>query len=530
MTDITFSCSHKECESSFSTQDELEDHIDEEHTCLICAKIYTEVERKKLQCFNQACPGFCKKCMKDFLNKSEDTGNGKLNCLACDSELNLDYIMSIGLGTSVFRNKAFRKLQEVFLASQKSLLPQTQSYAQYIKDTEDYNKEIKPVFLEKIQSLQREISDLKLIMIQCKPVEGNSGGQFIFPCPEESCTGFIENNGICKLCSKEFCSECRELKSEDHVCNPGILESIKLIKINSKPCPYEDCGVYISKIDGCDQMWCAKCKRFWSWDKEQKLNIVSRQQAHNPEFLAYERRTIGANIRTDVPNCDLVPENSWEILNILKRNRVLNRVFYDYYAYIFSQHINWLINDLRRDPEKTYKKLRADYLLKKIDAKTLDKKLLSTKLKSVKDEKISLILEDYRRSKNLIIKNLLEISEKNKDSERIRLSQEDHLYIYKQDYELFRKQSKYNPPIFLLEIEVVYAIINEIISLDKLYQREIDKITFSMGYKKSLQIRDTYYEVASRRRGFNFYSKKDFIDKSNFVIAAAIDFCKKTKI
>ena len=530
MAEVRFTCKHKDCTLSFTTQEELEDHYEEEHICLICARDYTVKDRKKKKC-NSKCPGFCMRCMKDYLKKSDDNGQDGLKCVSCNTELSFDFVLGLDLGTTTFRNQAFTKLESSFMREQKQLIPQTQGYAQYLKDTEVYNKEVKPVFLKQISDLQEEIRNLRMVLYQSMPVESKSSGLFIFPCPEETCNGFVDGSGVCKLCSKEYCTECREEKKEGHVCDPGILESIKLIKINSKPCPYEDCGVYISKIDGCDQMWCAKCKRFWSWSKEEKLNIVSRHQIHNPEFLAYERRTEGGNVRTDVPHCDLVPDSPWSVIEILKKNKVLYFIFYKYYSVLFSQDLRWTTVNLRVDPEKIYKKIRADYLLKKIDEKTLEKKLLQAKLKITKDEKVSLILEEYMRSKNLLVKNLIEISDKNCQEVIRKMAVPDRPelrpapYIYVSDRHKFRTPKKEDPPICLQEVNTILDLFKEIFKLDEMFQSEIDKITFSMGYKSSFSIKNHYYNRYTRE-GFDMYDPSAAVNLCDYLMVLSIDYYK----
>lgn len=105
--------------------------------------------------------------------------------------------------------------------------------------------------------------------------------QFIAACPSEDCRGFLSTAYKCGVCSKQFCSSCRELKVEGHVCDPALVETIKAIVQNSRPCP--SCGTAISKVDGCDQMYCTLCFTAYSYNTGKVVTGV----IHNPHY--YER-------------------------------------------------------------------------------------------------------------------------------------------------------------------------------------------------------------------------------------------------
>jgi hypothetical protein len=71
-----------------------------------------------------------------------------------------------------------------------------------------------------------------------------------------------------------------------------------MIRQETRPCP--KCGIRISKIDGCDQMWCVSCQTTFSWNSGQ---ILLNTVVHNPHYYEYLRRTNGAIPREagDVP-------------------------------------------------------------------------------------------------------------------------------------------------------------------------------------------------------------------------------------
>jgi dolichol-phosphate mannosyltransferase len=73
-------------------------------------------------------------------------------------------------------------------------------------------------------------------------------------------------------------------KDVEHTCDPGVKETVALIIKESKPCP--KCGERISKIDGCDQMWCIDCHTAFSWATGQLVNGV----VHNPHYYEFLRQ------------------------------------------------------------------------------------------------------------------------------------------------------------------------------------------------------------------------------------------------
>ena len=70
---------------------------------------------------------------------------------------------------------------------------------------------------------------------------------------------------------------------EAHECNPDDVASAQAVRRDAKPCP--KCSMAISKIDGCDQMWCVGCKTAFSW----RTGKIQTGVIHNPHFFEWQR-------------------------------------------------------------------------------------------------------------------------------------------------------------------------------------------------------------------------------------------------
>jgi len=125
---------------------------------------------------------------------------------------------------------------------------------------------------------------------------GPSVRAFIMACPASECRGFLDDSYKCGMCALVTCKSCHELVSDAHVCNPDTVASVKALKAEARPCP--TCAAVISKIDGCDQMWCTQCKTTFSW----RTGQIETGNTHNPHFYAYMRANGGlARAPGDVP-------------------------------------------------------------------------------------------------------------------------------------------------------------------------------------------------------------------------------------
>ncbi len=109
---------------------------------------------------------------------------------------------------------------------------------------------------------------------------------FVMRCPLDTCQGFVGTNWKCGLCEAKFCEDCGErVGAEGHACDPDTASTHRAMRKEAKPCP--KCAAMISKIDGCDQMWCTQCQTAFSW----RTGEIETNHIHNPHYFQWMRTT-----------------------------------------------------------------------------------------------------------------------------------------------------------------------------------------------------------------------------------------------
>ncbi len=133
--------------------------------------------------------------------------------------------------------------------------------------------------------------------------QARSAWTFVMKCPVQACEGFVGMNWKCGLCEVEVCKDCREVKNEteEHVCDPEKILTAQAIQKEAKPCP--KCAAQISKIDGCDQMWCTQCQTAFSW----RTGEIEQSRVHNPHYYEWMRRNGGGPAPPAPENVDCLP-------------------------------------------------------------------------------------------------------------------------------------------------------------------------------------------------------------------------------
>lgn len=320
--------------------------------CDICC----ESEMKKPIRCNLCNFSACYKCFSKFM--LECTLNPK--CMKCDKPWSRKHLVN-SFGQYFVSHTYKKKREDVLFDVEKAMLPDTQPIAAQVLEIRKINQTVRQHEAEilklrqyafdlesgildsefedylsirknynmQIHSFREDISacNLRKDRINSNMSRRNNKNvkrppEFVVKCPGEECRGFAvpkSDSLVCELCKLSLCKECQEPSSspsDEHECDPNTLETVRLLKKDSKNCP--TCKSVIYKIDGCDQMFCTQCHTAFSW----KTGEVSTGRIHNPHYYEYLRKS-GNNARElgDIP-CGGLPGVTRAILTHRKYSKI----------------------------------------------------------------------------------------------------------------------------------------------------------------------------------------------------------------
>jgi len=231
--------------------------------------------------------------------------------MGCKTRWDREFIDSFC--TVKFRNKDLKLHREnVLLEREKALMPATQPEVERL------------LAIRRLQRLAREqrerlfqlheagenVPELGILynemertyreLSRLKNVGDPTPTTFTRQCPNENCKGFLNVDWYCGLCDQYFCKDCNEPVADDHECDPGVVETMKLLNRDSKSCP--KCGMVIQKLNGCSQMWCISCHTAFDW----RTGEISSGRVHNPHYIEFKRKNMISREHGDIP-CGGIP-------------------------------------------------------------------------------------------------------------------------------------------------------------------------------------------------------------------------------
>ena len=213
--------------------------------------------------------------------------------------------------------------------------------------------------------------------------------QFVAACPDATCRGFLSTAYKCGVCTKKYCSKCRELEEDEHTCDPELVATIKAIIADSRPCP--NCGMAISRVSGCDQMFCTECNTAFSYSTGKVVTGV----IHNPHY--FERmaklKATGATAAATGETGGACEANGWpayyNTVSVHPALRFASTPIISRTAglYQFGVHLQEVELPALPRPDVPIDNtdLRVQYLLKEIDEKQLRQKLQQRERKRERD-------------------------------------------------------------------------------------------------------------------------------------------------
>ncbi len=290
-------------------------------SCPICISNYNKSTCAKVTCMCDY--SACKTCIRTYLL----TTTQEPHCMNCRNKWSYEFTKE-SLGASFVNGDLKEHQRKILLDSAIARREERMQGAINYRDDRADKQTIKEIKLQVEQKKQELVELLNQIedvennirvrngqrayyrnyrrypIIDNQPTASNTATviekrKFVMPCQKSDCNGMLNEQYLCALCNTTTCKNCLEPELENHACNPETVETAKMIRKESKPCP--KCGVRISKIDGCDQMWCVECKTAFSW----KTGEIETRNIHNPHYFQFLRDRGGAVPRNphDEPQC-----------------------------------------------------------------------------------------------------------------------------------------------------------------------------------------------------------------------------------
>lgn len=404
--------------------------------CGICFEPFNGSNRKRCSC--QYCQvNYCRECVGAWLT----TIIGEPSCPNehCKKAWSREYLDSVM--TKVWRDSTYKDYREKLLMDrERALLPSTQPRIEAIHEANRIEREVitrmrerRREVVQQIRLLQQEDNGIQTqiwdLNHQCARMRSGEGVDeaaskahkaFVRRCPAEGCRGFLSTAWKCGVCELYSCNECHEVKGvardSEHTCDPNNVETAKLIAKDTKACP--KCGEMITKIDGCDQMWCISCHTAFSW----RTGQVASGVVHNPHFYEWQRRQNNGDaprVAGDIPCGGLV---DWSIV----RNAVipLRGAAYPGWVSVLElahRRITHVLNVdmVQINPDANNQAinnidLRISYLLKEINEDSMMVSLINREKKLERDRELRRIYETLTGAAIDIFRRIIAVADTKK--------------------------------------------------------------------------------------------------------------------
>ena len=330
-------------------------------TCPVCCDAYTKTTRPPVSCFSCSYEA-CSRCVRSFLLSTP----AEPHCMNCRHVWNREFLDAHL--TRAWREGELKRHRAALLFDrERSMLPATQPAVETELQKRAVAKEVEEIAI-KVAHLKKELKEAEAALdrrrfflqngrwpeeTEAKPVRR----EFVAACPSETCRGFLSTAYKCGTCQRQFCSACRELQAEDHVCDPSLVATIKAIVSDSRPCP--SCGTAISKVSGCDQMYCTQCDTAFSYSTGARIKGV----IHNPHYFERLHKLGLAAGNQEVP-CQQGLPTYLELRRVCPDTTVMFRRLYQ-----ATLHVQETVMPAYPNPAipADNTDLRVKYLLKEID-------------------------------------------------------------------------------------------------------------------------------------------------------------------
>ncbi len=151
------------------------------------------------------------------------------------------------------------------------------------------NEAVQLINLENLDNILKEKNTIEPTYLSASGSIEEQNTRITMKCPMQNCNNYMQNYR-CKLCKCRVCAKCNAVVEEktEHTCKQEDIATVEFIKKSSRQCPNKNCDQTISKIDGCDVMFCTKCHTSFNY-KTGKI-IKDHASRHNPHYFEYLRK------------------------------------------------------------------------------------------------------------------------------------------------------------------------------------------------------------------------------------------------
>lgn len=316
-------------------------------SCNVCCSKYNKSTHNIVKCYFANCAyEACKECVRTYLTNTTN----EPHCMKCRNKWHIEFSKS-ALNAS-FMDKDYRTHRRTILADMAiAKIPEHYESALRYGKISALDKRMEAI-MDEINIHRAHIHELYREYNNIQQELGNpnttASRKFVMPCQNTGCRGMLSTQYKCDICSKHTCSKCFVvIDGENHECKQEDIDSVEELRKNTRPCP--NCGLRISKIDGCDQMWCVECKTAFSWNK----GTIEQGVVHNPHYYQWMREH-----GTIQPRCDAghqvfgqCARNITQIVNDCEKSYHLPSVFDEMYTkYVNRKKNNEFLDYLNLEP------------------------------------------------------------------------------------------------------------------------------------------------------------------------------------
>jgi hypothetical protein len=375
--------------------------------CNVCAEPYNQTNRRSVTCSCEF--KACMKCVERYLL---DNAYKKTHCMACKEQWD-SVFMKKHFSTTFLKVKYREKRENILFEEEKVFLPPLLEEAKYMMMIEKINKKIirgRELLKENEQNeeqlvreqrerrefLKSKINDLCAEYHRLLALSRDSPKAekkiFIMKCVVENCRGFLSTKYKCELCSVHVCKDCHvviEDEEKKHECNPDDVATVIELQKTTRPCP--KCQIRISKIDGCDQMFCIQCHTPFSW----VTGMVETGPIHNPEYfrLLAKGDIIDVRHRQHQGGCGPMPD--YYMFHQTLQYQYLSKDVSTKLTHYFQQMVHHRNATLPRFNARYDNKDRLKYLTGKYDEKTFKQKVYVNSESSLRKRDERQIIDSY---------------------------------------------------------------------------------------------------------------------------------------